>query len=57
MPTLLKNNIYETPQAIGTSVPYARIDPYELSLIIRRFVSLSRMFVTPPPIRQQGSAL
>jgi hypothetical protein len=48
--TLPQNNInlYETPQAIQTSVPYARIDADELSLIIQRFVSLSLMLVTHP---------
>lgn len=41
-------NLYETLQAIETSVPYARMNADELSLLIRRFVSLSTMLVTHP---------
>ena len=50
MPTPSKNNInlYETPQAIETSVPYAKIDADELSLVIQRFVTWSAMLVTHP---------
>ena len=50
MPTPSKNNVnlYETLQAIKTSVPYARIDADELSLVIQRFVTWSAMLVTHP---------
>ena len=50
MPTPSKNNVnlYETPQAIGTTVPYAKIDADELSLVIQRFVTWSAMLVTHP---------
>ena len=50
MATPTKNyvNIYETFQAIETTVPYARMSTNELSLLIRRFVSLATMLVTHP---------
>lgn len=50
MPTPSKNNVklYETLQTIETSIPYAKIDADELSLVIQRFVSWSAKLVTHP---------
>jgi hypothetical protein len=57
--TLLQNNInlYETPQDIETSKSYTIVNADELSLVMRRFVSMAAMLVTHPDMSAKFSEL
>jgi hypothetical protein len=59
MPPLPKNHVrlYNALQDIETSVPYAKIDADELSLVIRRFVTMSAMLITHPDTATKFGAL
>jgi hypothetical protein len=48
VPSTNNINLYETPQNIATSVPYATVSANELALVMRRFASMAAMLVTHP---------